>query len=141
MKKLSGLTKGILAVGLFVFLSAGALNALAQHEHKHEGHKKTEDTAKEITLVGEVLDLYCFMKHPANGQGAEHAKCAKTCIRKGLPIGFLSDGKVYIIVGKEHKSAKDLVVDFAGKQSKMTGTLFDHNGVLGIEFTSIEAVD
>ncbi len=144
MKKLSNLKQGILAVGLFVFLGVGALNAYAQDENKHdqhEGHKMKKDMAGEITLVGEVLDLYCFMKHPANGQGAEHAKCAQNCIRKGLPIGFLADGKVYVIVGKEHESAKDLVVDFAGKQARLTGTLFDHDGVMGIELASIEAVN
>jgi hypothetical protein len=144
MKKLSSFTKGILVVGVSVFLGVGALNAYAQHAHKqdqHEGHKMKEDMAKEVTLVGEVLDLYCFMKHPANGQGAEHAKCAKNCIKKGLPIGFLADGKVYVIVGKEHESVGDLVLEFAGAQSKLTGTLFNHHGVMGIELASIEAVE
>lgn len=142
MKKHSNLSKGILALGLAIFLSAGAFGAYAQDEQKqdkHAGHHGKDKS--EVTLVGEVLDLYCFMKHPDTGQGAEHAKCAKNCINKGLPIGFLADGKVYVIVGKKHESAKDLVVDFAGKQAKLTGTLFDHNGMLGIELASIEAVE
>jgi hypothetical protein len=149
MKKSSGITKSILVSGLAALFSLGALNAFAQGggdmQQKMKGesmqHKMTKgDTNKEVTLEGEVLDLYCYMKHPANGQGPEHAKCAQSCIRKGLPIGFLSDGVVYVIIGKEHESAKDLVVDYAGKKSRLTGTLIDHDGIKAIEIESIEAV-
>lgn len=144
MKKLSNLTTGGLAMVLAAFLALGAADAYAQQTHMHgqqEGHKMMEDSAKEVTLVGEVVDLYCYMKHPANGQGADHAKCAQNCIRKGLPIGFLADGKVYVIVGKDHETVADLVVDFAGTQSTLTGTLFNHHGVMGVELASIKAVE
>jgi hypothetical protein len=118
----------------FVALFIGV--AAAQHEHGHEA--KAPET---VTLVGEVLDMYCFMKHPENGQGPEHAKCAMSCIKKGLPIGFLSDGKVYLIVGKEHESAADMTVEFAGVQSKLTGVFVEHHGVKAIEIQKIEGVD
>jgi hypothetical protein len=139
MRKSSIITQGILTLGLSVFLAFGALNALAD-EKEHKQHTMHGESDKEVTLVGEVLDLYCYMKHPANGQGPEHAKCAMNCIRKGLPIGFLSDGEVYLIIGKEHESAKDLVVDFAGMQASLTGTLIEHDGVKAIEIEKIEKV-
>jgi hypothetical protein len=139
MKDSSIITKAMLVVGLSVFFVLGATKAFAQHEG-HQHHKMHEESNKEVSLVGEVLDLYCYMKHPARGQGLEHAKCAKTCIRKGLPIGFLVDGEVYLIIGKEHESAKDLVVDFAGTQSRLTGTLIEHDGVKAIEVAKIEKV-
>jgi hypothetical protein len=139
MRKFSGITRSILVLGLSVFLGFGALNGLAgEEEHKH--HHMQGESNQEVTLVGEVLDLYCYMKHPAMGQGSEHAKCAKTCIRKGLPIGFLADGEVYVIIGKEHESAKDLVVDFAGTQSRLAGTLIEHDGMKAIEIAKIEKV-
>jgi hypothetical protein len=137
-------SKGILVLGLSIFIGIGALTAVAtaQHDdHKDHSGMKMGDADGQITIQGEVLDLYCFMKHPDNGQGAGHAKCAQTCIRKGLPIGFLSDGEVYLIIGKEHESAKDIVVDFAGSQSVLTGTLVTHHGVKAIEVVSIEKVD
>lgn len=145
MKRLSTLSRGVLIAGLFVFVAMGASSALAD-EKAHEHHDmnmnmKGDDSRKEVTMVGEVLDLYCYMQHPADGQGMEHANCAKNCIRKGLPIGFLSDGKVYLIIGKGHESAKDLVVDYAGTQSKLTGTLIDHDGVKAIELSKIEKVN
>jgi hypothetical protein len=145
MRNTSIVTKTILVAGLAVFMAMGASQALAQHEgHGHDsmsGDMKG-DMNKQVTLVGEVLDMYCFMQHPADGQGPDHAKCAQNCIKKGLPIGFLAeDGEVYLIIGKEHESAKDLVVNFPGMQSRLTGTLISHDGIKAIEIESIEKVD
>lgn len=135
-------SKLLLALGLSLVVGLGAFYAPAQAQHdQHKGHSdkmKMDKSEGPTTLQGEVLDLYCFMKHPDSGQGAEHAKCAQSCIRKGLPIGFLSDGVVYLIIGKEHESAKDLVVDFAGSQAILKGTIVDHHGVKAIEVASIE---
>jgi hypothetical protein len=134
-------SKGLLVLGLSIAVGIGALNAVAMAQHgEHEGHTgmKMGKTDGQITMTGEVLDLYCFMMHPDNGQGPGHAKCAKNCIQKGLPIGFLSDGEVYLIIGKEHESARDMVVDFAGSQAVLKGTLVSHHGVKAIEIASIE---
>jgi hypothetical protein len=139
MRTFPVVTTGVLAVVLSVFLGFGALNALADQQGEHKDHNMGGEPMK-VTLVGEVLDLYCYMNHPAEGQGADHAKCAKNCIRKGLPIGFLADGKVYLIIGKEHESAADLVVDFAGGQARLTGILIEHDGVKAIEIATIEKV-
>ncbi|MEE9269995.1 MAG: hypothetical protein V3V49_07015 [Candidatus Krumholzibacteria bacterium] len=124
------------ALALAAVFMSGAVIALAGEEPGHHDESK-----KEVTLVGEVLDLYCFMQHPADGQGPGHAKCAKSCINKGLPIGFLADGVVYVIIGSNHESAKDMVVDFAGGQARLTGTLITHDGIKSIELKSIEKID
>lgn len=112
---------------------------------QHEGHGKMKMgdehgkmEKKEVTMTGEVLDMYCFMAHPADGQGPDHAKCAKACINKGLPIGFMSDGEVYLITGKDHESAADMVAEYAGTQSTITGTIVKHHGVKAIEIASIK---
>jgi len=94
-------------------------------------------SGKEVILKGEVLDMYCFMNHPETGQGADHAKCARSCIDKGLPIGFLSGGDVYLLLGAEHESASRMVADFAGVQSLITGRLIEHHGVKAIEVSAI----
>jgi len=114
-----------------VLLLTGAVAAWAGEEHDMKG--------KKVTLTGEVLDMYCFMNHPDTGMGTEHAKCAKSCINKGLPIGFLSDGVVYLIIGKDHQPAGEMVVEFAGTQSELTGMLVEHHGVKAIEIASIKA--
>jgi hypothetical protein len=139
MRSTSIVIKGIFIAGLSVFMAMGASIALAQEEgHHHDS--MSSDTNKQVTLVGEVIDLYCFMEHPGDGQGPDHAKCAQSCIKKGLPIGFLADGEVYLIIGKEHESAKDLVVDYPGMQARLTGTLIEHDGMKAIEIESIEKV-
>lgn len=142
MRNTSIVTKTILVAGLAVFMAMGASQALAQQEgHQHDNMSgDMKGMNKEVTLVGEVLDLYCFMQHPADGQGPDHAKCAQSCIKKGLPIGFLANGEVYLIIGKEHESAKDLVVDYPGMQARLTGTLIEHDGMKAIEIESIEKV-
>lgn len=100
----------------------------------------TDKESKEITLTGEILDLYCYMSHPAKGQGADHAKCAASCIKRGLPIGLLVGDDVYLIIGSDHESAADMVVEFAGKKAKVTGTLTNHNGIMALDLKSIEKV-
>ena len=141
MRSSTILAKGAVALAVTIFLALGMSSAFAQ-DTGHEGHGDMEmDGEKKVTLVGEVLDLYCYMKHPADGQGAEHAKCAQTCINKGLPIGFLSDGVVYVIIGKGHDSAAEMVAEFAGMQSVLTGTLIQHDGIKAIEIEKIEKAD
>jgi hypothetical protein len=111
---------------------------------QHEGHGKMEKgehgkmMGKEVTMKGEILDLYCFMNHPEDGQGPDHAKCAASCINKGLPIGFMSDGEVYLVVGKDHEPVASTVAEYAGKQSVLTGKVLMHHGMKAIELVSIK---
>jgi hypothetical protein len=90
-----------------------------------------------VTMTGEVLDLYCYMGHKS--AGAEHAKCASACIKKGLPIGFLSsDGTVYLITGKGHEPVATTCADLAGKKATITGIVMEQGGMKAIELVSIE---
>ena len=99
---------------------------------------KTEE-AKPVTLTGEVIDLYCYSDHQASG--AEHAKCATSCITKGIPVGFLTaDGTMYVIVGKDHAPANAEVAPFAGKQSTITGKVSEAKGMKTIQLISIADV-
>ena len=134
----------LFALALFSVAAMFSATARADDGHHHKADKtdNAAETDKEgkVTLEGEILDLYCFMKHPDDGQGADHAKCARTCILKGLPIGFMVDDKVYLIVGKDHESAAELVVELAGKPSRITGVMTSHHGMDAIEIESIEEI-
>ena len=93
---------------------------------------------KEVTVKGEVLDLFCYLSHGAKGE--DHAKCAETCLKKGIPAGFLgSDGVFYLLLGDDHNAANDKVATFAGKPSEISGTLLEQNGVKAIMVKSIKA--
>jgi len=95
-----------------------------------------KEAAKPVTMTGEVIDLYCYMGHQS--AGAEHAKCANACIKKGIPVGFLTaDGTMYVIVGKDHGPVNAMVADFAGRKSTVTGVVMENNGLKAIELVSI----
>jgi len=92
--------------------------------------------AATTTLTGEVVDLSCYMGHGA--MGADHSKCAMSCITKGQPVGFLTtDGNLYVILGQNHETANKQVVAFAGKKSTITGTVKEDKGLKAIELASI----
>jgi hypothetical protein len=123
--------------GALAFGAAWAQQGKAEGKQQMKEMQKDMSQAKEVTMTGEVLDLYCYMNHPDTGQGPDHAKCATACINKGLPIGFLSNGEVYLITGKDHGPVASMVADFAGKKSTIKGTLMEHNGMKAIELISI----
>jgi len=114
-----------------LFVLGGA--AFAQEGHGH--HAKTG--TKPIKLTGEIIDLTCFMQHPDNATGVEHAKCAKACVSKGLPVGFRAeDGTVYLVIGMEHEPIAAMVAAAVGRKSTITGTIIEHGGVKAIAISS-----
>ncbi len=93
---------------------------------------------KEVELKGEIIDLQCYLVHPENSQGADHAKCAQACINKGLPVGLLTEkGELYVLLGAGHDSAKTAVADHAGMTVTVKGVLVEQNGVKAIQIKSV----
>jgi len=135
--------KRILAVALLAIMAFVAV-AVAQETKATEAAKPAAtaakaapaEAAKTATFTGEVIDLSCFMDHGASG--AEHAKCAMGCIKKGMPVGFLTtDGIMYVLLGQGHESANAQVADFAGKKATITGTAKEDKGLKTIMVSSI----
>ncbi|WP_237394672.1 hypothetical protein [Methylacidimicrobium sp. AP8] len=59
---------------------------------------------QEVTVKGELVDLYCYLDHGAAGD--KHSSCARKCINLGLPVGLKGeDGKLYMLLG-DHKPLK-----------------------------------
>lgn len=91
-----------------------------------------------VTMTGEIVDLQCYLQHPDAALGMEHAKCARACMAKGLPIGFRSDdGNVYNLIGAGHDPIVALVADWAGKHCAVTGAVVEHDGIRAIRLASI----
>lgn len=103
----------------------------------HEGHAE-HAAAPDATLDGEIVDLQCFMGHPENGQGKDHISCAQACMKKGLPIGFLTGDQVYLLLGPGHAPIKDKVVKLAGVPVTLTGTVVDHHGMKAIQMKDVK---
>jgi len=85
------------------------------------------------TIVGEVLDMACFI--PKGAKGPAHAKCAKSCAERGMPLGLLTDdNQVYLLYPKHgREGAFDTVKKLAGAKAKLSGKVTDRLGMKGLE--------
>lgn len=72
---------GIIAANSFF----GFSNARA--EDPKSGDEKT------TTLVGELIDMGCFVSSGGDAKGKDHAECAKKCLATGVPAAILPEGK------------------------------------------------
>lgn len=91
------------------------------------------------SISGEVLDMSCYMKSGAHGDG--HKDCAAGCIKGGSPMGILtSDNKVYLLVENHDKAAAYAEAKkHPGEQVTVTGTVSEKNGINAIIADDVKA--
>ncbi len=112
----------------FIAALASAPLAIAQ-EHEHGS-----DAAASKEVTGEVVDMMCYVDH--NAMGDKHAGCAAKCIKGNGPVGIVSDGKAYLIVG-DHKPINDQLAEYAGKTITVKGKTAERGGIAMIENAEI----
>ena len=97
-----------------------------------------EDAA---TFQGEVVDMACYITHGA--KGADHADCAKKCVKNGEPMGLLTaDGKLLLLAASHDDAAPfEALKDLAGSQAKVTGVLAERDGVPMVTVTGASAAE
>ena len=109
------------------FIASLAVSPVAiaqEHEHGTEA-----GASKEVT--GEVVDMMCYVDH--NAVGEKHGQsCGAKCIRSGGPVGIVSEGKAYLVVG-EHKPINGQLADLCGKNVTVKGKLAERGGLAMIE--------
>jgi hypothetical protein len=115
----------VAVTAMFIAALATAPLAIAEeHEHGAEA-----GASKEVT--GEVVDMMCYVDH--NAVGEKHGQsCGAKCIRSGGPVGIVSEGKAYLVVG-EHKPINDQLADLCGKNVTVKGKLAERGGMAMIE--------
>src|ERR1044071_9329915 len=119
----------IAVAAMLVAALASAPLAIAQ-EHEHGGGAAA---SKEMT--GEVVDMMCYVDH--NAVGEKHGQsCGAKCIKNGGPVGIVSEGKAYLVVG-EHKPINDQLAEYCGKTITVKGKLAEHGGMAMIENAEI----
>lgn len=100
----------------------------AEHEHSTDAA-----AAKEVT--GEVVDMMCYVDH--NAMGDKHGEmCGAKCIKGGGPVGIVSEGKAYLVVG-EHKPMNDELAEYCGKKVTLKGKLAERGGIAMLENAEI----
>ena len=113
----------------FIAALASAPLAIAQ-EHEHGS-----DAASSKEVTGEVVDMMCYVDH--NAVGEKHGQaCGAKCIKSGGPVGIVSDGKAYLVVG-EHKPINDQLAEYCGKSITLKGKLAERGGIAMIENAEI----
>ncbi len=113
------------------FISALAFSPLALAE---ERSKDSLDASASKEITGEVVDMMCYVDH--NAMGDKHAGCAAKCIKGNGPVGIVSDGKAYLIVG-DHKPMNDALAELAGKTITVKGKLAERGGIAMLENAEI----
>jgi len=96
-------------------------------------------TVRAATVVGEVVDLPCYLEE--GRRGTDHAACAVGCLKGGAPAGLVdARGRLYLLCATRGKSAPDMVVDYAGKQARVKGTLLSRGGLTALMVDSVGPV-
>ena len=121
---------------LKVVVAAGFISALASSPLllAQEHGKDSLDASASKETTGEVVDMMCYVDH--NAMGDKHASCAAKCIKGNGPVGVVSDGKAYLIVG-DHKPMNDALAEFAGKTITVRGKMAERGGIAMLENAEI----
>ena len=92
------------------------------------------------TLSGEVVDLVCYLPHPDSARGEGHKKCADTCIKKGLPMGLLTDDKQLYVLLEDHDNPKPYAAlkDKAAEKVTIEGEKVTQGGTQGFVVDAIK---
>jgi hypothetical protein len=116
------------------FIAALAISPLAIAQ-EHEPGKEKLDAAATKELTGEVVDMMCYVDH--NAVGEKHGQsCGAKCIKSGGPVGIVSDGKAYLVVG-EHKPMNDQLAEHCGKTITVKGKMAERGGMAMLENAEI----
>ena len=125
---------GLMVASVLLLAGAGAVWA-------HEGHEEQEEAMApgEQELVGEVVDVNCYLSHGKEGLGAGHADCAKKCIKNGLPVAIKVGDKLYLATMADHTSANKALAQYAGQQIEVHGKVLEGDGQRLVAISAIEA--
>jgi hypothetical protein len=130
-------SKFVITAVFVIALAISPLTIAVAHEpDKADAKSKDKLSANEgKEITGEVVDMMCYLDH--NAIGEKHGgSCGTTCIKNGGPVGIVSDGKAYLVVG-EHKPMNDQLADYCGKTITLKGKLAERGGIVMLENAEI----
>jgi len=75
---------------------------------------RAQAKAEEKTVEGELVDMWCYSKGGAKGDG--HAACGEKCAKSGIPTGVVVDGKAWTLATNPEPLASAM-----GRTIRVTG--------------------
>ena len=128
-----------LSVTMALLMSIPLLFA-GQSQQSNQTAKQTEqaNTAKAVTIKGEVVEMSCYANMGA--KGASHKQCAIACANNGHSLGLVEDntGKVYMVVSPIDKNTRDTLLPYVADHVSVTGTVIEKGGTNFLNLQSIE---
>jgi hypothetical protein len=113
------------------FVIALSLSPLAFAHDPAEHGKENLSAGAEKNVTGEIVDMMCYVDHNAIGE-THGQSCGAKCIKGGGPVGIVSDGKAYLVVG-EHKPMNDQLAEYCGKTVTLKGKAAERGGIAMLE--------
>ena len=125
----------VAGIGL-IFWGAPVSAETGHGEHAHD----TEMQKEEARIVGEVIDVVCYVRMDARGE--KHIKCAEYCAQLGIPLGILEEktGQIYLVFPEGHGNPNEKAVPFIGKKVEVVGKINTKGGLKGITVKKISEV-
>src|SRR5205814_8556109 len=114
-----------------MFVVALTLSPFGLAHDPAEHGKENLSAGAEKTVTGEIVDMMCYVDHNAVGEKHGQSGGAK-CVKSGGPVGIVSDGKAYLVVG-EHKPINDQLAEYCGKTVTLKGKMAERGGIAMIE--------
>ena len=118
-----------------IVIASFATAPLALAHDPAEHGKENLSAGAEKTVTGEIVDMMCYVDHNAIGE-THGQSCGAKCIKGGGPVGIVSDGKAYLVVG-EHKPMNDQLAEFCGKTVTLKGKAAERGGIAMLENAEI----
>jgi hypothetical protein len=94
-------------------------------------------SAAEVTLTGEVVDIAAATTRGADGRGPGHAATALLSAKAGNPVGILTDDRLYEVTGLFAANRNARMLDFIAREVVVTGTVTDTGDRPRINITTI----
>jgi hypothetical protein len=96
--------------------------------------------AGDDSVTGEVVDLSCYLSHPATSTGSSHRKCAEMCAKHGLPMGILTEGGAVLLLVEDHGNPKAYADAIAKAAEKVTidGRKVTEGGLSGLVVEAVK---
>ena len=118
-----------------VVIASFATAPLALAHDPAEHGKENLGAGAEKSVTGEIVDMMCYIDH--NAVGETHGQsCGAKCIKGGGPVGIVSEGKAYLVVG-EHKPMNDQLAEYCGKTVTLKGKAAERGGIAMLENAEI----
>ncbi len=117
--------------------------ALQKQIEKRDAKVTTKTNTREMTIVGEVVDTWCYCSQVmGDGRGEAHKKCARLCVGGGVTAGIVTDdGTLYIAAKYQaYKGCAGLLLPYVAKRVRAKGWVAERGGCKVMKITSVEEV-